>query len=474
MSSFLLETNSADSSASSIKGIASQVEQIASTVGGFDVSDESGAGFPFGEARNAIASNLEAAAIKLQNSSTVLESVSHSHTQLQNQLTQQRNQALNPVSPSSFSGGGGGGMYSGAGVGAGMAGAAAGMAGSAGMEGAASTPTTPANLSPESMDPSITSKRLKEEEEKKKTEEEEAKAKEKKMKEEEEAKEKEKEQEEEENQKREQEIETPEKVGYATIDSSQTSEETKELMENEDFQYDEEGYARFGDKYVIACDETMGEVGDTITFVKEDGTEIECVIGITTSEESNQGTIHFLIDKNKAYSFTTNEVSETILHDVLRIENRSNIFDLQQLQKENPIAAQTIDYINENIKTTEFTPTQTESGGYDCSSFIQETYKASEITLPPATEIPTENVKEFWSNNGFEWVEGPIDTSTLKPGDILMNENNYSEMYYGNGFYVGAFSFNNKEEEERKLRIMKSLADYSTYNGYLRYVGTKA
>ena len=466
MSSFLLETNSADSSASSIKGIASQVEQLASTVGGFDVSDESGVGFPFGEAKNAIVSNLEAAAIKLQNSSTVLESVSRSHTQLQNQLTQQRNQALNPVSPSSFSGGGGGGVYSGAGVGAGMAGAGAGMAGAAGMEGATSTPTTPANLSPESTDPSLTSKKLKEEEEKKKKEEEEAKKK--KEEEEEKAKEEEK------NQKREQEIETPEKVGYATIDSSQISEETKELMDNEDFQYDEEGYARFGEKYVIACDETMGEVGDTITFVKEDGTEIECVIGITTNEESNQGTIHFLIDKSKAYSFTTNEVSETILDDVLRIENRSNIFELQQLQKENPIAAQTIDYINENIKTTEFTPTQTESGGYDCSSFIQETYKASEITLPPATEIPTENVKEFWSNNGFEWVEGPIDTSTLKPGDILMNENNYSEMYYGNGFYVGAFSLNNKEDEERKLRIMKSLVDYSTYNGYLRYVGTKA
>ena len=66
------------------------------------------------------------------------------------------------------------------------------------------------------------------------------------------------------------------------------------------------GFAEVNGRYVVACSETFGKVGDYVNFVKEDGTVIECIIGQTipvTDESSKYGRnngetiIEFFVDK---------------------------------------------------------------------------------------------------------------------------------------------------------------------------------
>ena len=80
----MIETGILDSASSSIGQIASQVSNLASSVSGYDTSCDDG--FDFASAKNIIASNLEACVTKVQNTASILNAVSQSHTELQNSL----------------------------------------------------------------------------------------------------------------------------------------------------------------------------------------------------------------------------------------------------------------------------------------------------------------------------------------------------------------------------------------------------
>ena len=84
MSLFSLETSALDSASSSVQSLASQVRSISSNVSGYDTSCEDG--FNFDSAKSVIASNIEACAVKMENTANLLETVSSSHTNLQNSM----------------------------------------------------------------------------------------------------------------------------------------------------------------------------------------------------------------------------------------------------------------------------------------------------------------------------------------------------------------------------------------------------
>lgn len=66
-------------------------------------------------------------------------------------------------------------------------------------------------------------------------------------------------------------------MGWHTV-TSKTSLQYQ-LREKSGENYDEEGFAKIGDRYVIACTSTFGSVGDYIDFYREDGAVIHAVIG---------------------------------------------------------------------------------------------------------------------------------------------------------------------------------------------------
>ena len=76
--------------------------------------------------------------------------------------------------------------------------------------------------------------------------------------------------------------------------------------------YDAEGFAKIGSRYVVACTETYGSVGDYINVTQTDGLVIECVIGDIKSQsdegcnkwghEDGNCVIEFVVDCNSWYN----------------------------------------------------------------------------------------------------------------------------------------------------------------------------
>ena len=89
------------------------------------------------------------------------------------------------------------------------------------------------------------------------------------------------------------------------------------LREEAGMNFDEEGFGIIGDRYVIACTTTFGNVGDCVDFVQEDGSVLKCVIGDIKSQEyvawdhnpankwghnNGQCIVEFVVDKNSWYN----------------------------------------------------------------------------------------------------------------------------------------------------------------------------
>ena len=84
MALFMLDCDSVTSTGSTLDSVAKEITNIGSSVNGYDTSCEDG--FDFASAKSAIASNIEACSVKVQNASKIVSTVVSSHTSLQNQL----------------------------------------------------------------------------------------------------------------------------------------------------------------------------------------------------------------------------------------------------------------------------------------------------------------------------------------------------------------------------------------------------
>ena len=96
------------------------------------------------------------------------------------------------------------------------------------------------------------------------------------------------------------------------------------------------------------------------------------------------------------------------------------------------------------------------NGGYDCTQFVHAAYEAAGISLPRKGYVNNFNIVEYYTQNGFVWVQGPIDLNKMQPRDVLVNE---SALYIGNGGSQAAEIFVNNFD-----------ASYP-WDCYLHYVG---
>lgn len=75
-----------------------------------------------------------------------------------------------------------------------------------------------------------------------------------------------------------------------------------DLYEN----YDDEGFGRIGDRYVIACTTTFGRVGDLIDFELDDGTIIKTVMGDAKNESDPGCNLYGHLNGNNVIEFIVN------------------------------------------------------------------------------------------------------------------------------------------------------------------------
>lgn len=85
------------------------------------------------------------------------------------------------------------------------------------------------------------------------------------------------------------------------------------LREAAGMNFDEEGFGKIDDRYVIACTTTFGQVGEYVDFKLEDGTILKCIIGdskggVNPSEgvsewghNNGKNVVEFVVDKNSWY-----------------------------------------------------------------------------------------------------------------------------------------------------------------------------
>ena len=291
MSVFILETDAVTSAADSLSSIESSLENLSSSVSGYDTSQSGGDSFDFDGAKSVIAENIKAASIKVQNTQTIMNSVVDSHTKLQQALTTNEDES-SKSSKSSKSGSSGnyssGGYYSGGGY---------STAGTASVAGTAAAMAA-----------------KKKAEKKEKTEIIDVKDK-------------------------------INKVSYVYPNTKKLSEESKTIFN--DIKYDDNGYAKLNDYYVISADKSVGNVGDVIKFTKKDGTSETFVIGINTVSDKYKNTISFIVNENSVSEFKPLESTENLLKDNSKIENCGNYKIFEESKK---IAATTEN--NTNLPTT--------------------------------------------------------------------------------------------------------------------------
>ena len=329
MAVFMLETEALTSASSAISSLASQVNDVSSSINGYDTSCEDG--FDFAGAKSVLASNVEACSTKITNTAAILENVVSAHTELQSSMkfdgsdnyssssTSTNGSSSSSGSSSSggnYSGGGtsgggySGGGYSGGGSYSGGSSSYGGGDYSGGYSGATVSGIAVSGLVTEKVKDSnndkvkertgaASSKDEKETDKNKETNDSEVTG------------------------ILEYKVATELKdVNYAYINSDKLTDKSKELFNDATFNYDSNtGYALVDGKYVIACDSTVGEVGDIIKFTQKDGTIVECVVGTNTVTDASKNVINFIVDKENWANKTPMSISENLINNTTTITN---------------------------------------------------------------------------------------------------------------------------------------------------------
>ena len=325
MAVFMLETEALTSASSAISSLASQVNDVSSSINGYDTSCEDG--FDFAGAKSVLASNVEACSTKITNTAAILENVVSAHTELQSSMkfdgsdnySSSSSTLTNGSSSSSgssssgrnYSGGGtSGGGYSGGGSYSGGSSSYSGGDYSGGYSGAAVSGIAVSGL--------VTGKVKDSNKDKVKERTGAASSKD----------EKETDKNKETNDSEltgilEEKVTTELKyVNYAYINSDKLTDKSKELFNDATFNYDSNtGYALVDGKYVIACDSTVGEVGDIIKFTQKDGNIVECVVGTNTVTDASKNVINFIVDKENWANKTPMSISENLINNTTTITN---------------------------------------------------------------------------------------------------------------------------------------------------------
>lgn len=109
---------------------------------------------------------------------------------------------------------------------------------------------------------------------------------------------------------------------------------------------------------------------------------------------------------------------------------------------------------------------------YDCSSLVISAYQNAGIPVKDAGASYTGNMRKAFMKCGFEWIPGTPKMEDLLPGDVLLSENDHTEMYIGNGKNVAAHGNKDKKDGDSSgTEINVSNYPKRQWDGVLRYTG---
>ncbi len=278
MALFVLDTEIVTTGSGSTKSISSQLNDIAGAVASYVVDTDTEESFNFAGARDVIAQNIEACATKVSNSSGYMEAVVTSHTALQQnefmspaEKARMQSQASGGKGLESYGGGGygGGGSYGGGSYGG-------GSYGGGGSYNADNFVIADGLVT----DPTKDRKSV-----------------------------------------------LLSTAACAYLATDQVTLPTIQLL-NES-KATSEGYLKIGSRYLIACDKSIANVGDVLSFVKEDGSVVEFVVATTTTSKDSKNTITFIMDPNNKTPVAIDDY-KNLYNNVKEVKNRGNIAEVSK------------------------------------------------------------------------------------------------------------------------------------------------
>lgn len=93
---------------------------------------------------------------------------------------------------------------------------------------------------------------------------------------------------------------------YEKWNTNWTSGTYQKALHDQYESYDEEGFGKIGDRYVIACTTTFGRVGDLIDFELSDGTVIKTVMGDAKNQNDAGCNLYGHLNGNNVIEFIVN------------------------------------------------------------------------------------------------------------------------------------------------------------------------
>ena len=96
-----------------------------------------------------------------------------------------------------------------------------------------------------------------------------------------------------------------------------------EIINNVSF--DNEGFAKLQDRYVVCMNESYGKVGDLIDIKQSNGTTLNCIIGLTQTETTD--TINFFVNQ-ETFVKPLNELHPKWLKNITKIDTIGNYFQV--------------------------------------------------------------------------------------------------------------------------------------------------
>ncbi len=194
--------------------------------------------------------------------------------------------------------------------------------------------------------------------------------------------------------------------------SPSEDEKTQHFLHQEDFKY-EDGYAMINDVYLIACDSSIGKIGDVIKFTLEDGTEVTCIIVEHTTDTD---TISFLVDKDK---FIENEITKFLLSNSTKIENLGNCKKVLGIDSPTSII-----------------------GDLDMDNYPTDIYDRN-AALERGTLVAKYLIQngDFTEEQAAALVGVYVDENGCYPGDIPGSVKETEQALYGDGYGAGIGSW---------------------------------
>ena len=112
-------------------------------------------------------------------------------------------------------------------------------------------------------------------------------------------------------------------------------------------------------------------------------------------------------------------------------------------------------------------------GDFDCSGLINYVWQSVGVPVNAEVRNTTRTMKTYYCRHGFQDVTGSVNVKTgagLQPGDVLVNTENHTAMYVGNGKIVQARSnLDGKSGDSSGQEIREQNFYNYPWNTVLRY-----